>query len=34
MDGFTLEPPHSFEPRTPGLGIQRPNDYDNWKDVC
>ena len=33
-DEFTLEQPSSFEPGTSGLGIQRPNHYDNWEDVC
>ena len=30
---FTLEPTSGFEPRTPGLGIQRPNHYDDWEEV-
>ena len=33
-DEFTLEPPSSFEPRTSGLGIQHPNHYNNWENVC
>ena len=31
---LTLEPPSGFEPETPRLGIQCPNDYDNWEDIC
>lgn len=31
---FTLEPPSSFELRTPGLGNQHPNHYDNLEEVC
>ena len=31
---LTFEPPSCFEPRTPVLGIQRTNHYDNWEDVC
>ena len=29
-DELNLELPSSFEPGTPGLGIQHPNHYINW----
>ena len=34
QDEFTLELFSSFEPWTLWLGIQCPNHYNNWEDVC
>ena len=31
---FTSEPPSGFESGTPVLGIQHPNHYGNWEEVC
>ena len=31
---LTLEPPSGFEPGAPRLGIQCPNHYVKWEDVC
>ena len=31
---MNLELPSGFEPGTPQVGIQRPNHYVNWEDVC
>ena len=31
---MTSESPSGFELGTAGLGIQRPNHYNNWEDLC
>ena len=28
------QPPSGYAPKTPGLGIQRPDHYNNWGDIC